>query len=328
MTHVQVLKEEASGKVNIAFARDVQQGLSASPKQIPSKYFYDNRGDSLFQQIMQMDEYYLTNCEFEILDNNKGKLFDHFYANKKPFELVEFGAGDGLKTKLLIGHFLENNAKFQYIPIDISQNALDLLASDLDNKFSRLEYSCLCGDYFECLSSLNGQDKRKAVLFLGSNIGNFSDQEAVAFLRQVRKNLSKGDFMLTGFDMMKDPDVILRAYNDPQGITADFNLNLLDRINRELGADFNPRMFRHYPVYDPVKGEARSYLVSLRAHSVYIEAINQEFQFEAWEAIYTEISRKYNLKQIHHLAELSGFRMVDNYIDGKKYFVDSLWRAE
>lgn len=330
MSRIQAAQEKLSyEKPTPSFAADVAKGLSSDPKYLLSKYFYDVKGDFLFRQIMQLDEYYLTPCEFEILEKHKDALLAYFNQGSIPFELVEFGAGDGFKTKILLRHFLESKANFEYIPIDISQNALDVLTADLDREFPSIKRTGLRGDYFECLSSLNDlYHKRKAVLFLGSNIGNFANDEAATFLKQVRENLNRGDMALIGFDMKKDPDVILKAYNDPYGVTAEFNMNLLDRINRELDANFDRRFFKHFSMYEPLTGEARSFLVSVCAQAVYVGAAEREFHFEAWEAIHTEISRKYTLAQIREMADAAGFRMVDNFFDEKKYFVDSLWRAE
>jgi len=330
MTRIQAASQNLSYRQQDSpFAIDVVKGLSSNPKYLQSKYFYDCKGDFLFRQIMQLEEYYLTACEYEILEKNKEAILDYFGREGSPFELVEFGAGDGLKTKVLLRHFLRHKARFEYIPIDISQNALDALIADLDREFPRLKRTGLRGDYFECLSTLNDlYHKRKAVLFLGSNIGNFSTAETAAFLKQARENLNCGDMVLTGFDLKKDPDAILKAYNDPYGVTAEFNLNLLDRINRELDADFDRKFFKHYAAYDPQSGEARSFLVSMRPQAVYIGVANREFHFEAWEAVHTEISRKYTLAQICEMAETAGFGVVDNFFDEKKYFVDSLWRAE
>jgi L-histidine Nalpha-methyltransferase len=311
------------------FAENVLIGLSASPKHISSKYFYDKKGDEIFQQIMNMPEYYPTDCELAIFNNHKKNLLKYFTGSRNFFDLIEFGAGDGMKTKVLLSHFTEQKANFKYLPIDISGNILSELKLDLQQKLPKLTVECLQGDYFETLAQLNlVDDRKKIVLFLGGNIGNFTPVGTVDFLRHLHQNLAKGDMLLTGFDLKKDPNVILEAYNDPHGITKAFNLNLLDRINKELGADFNLNKFRHYPFYDPVSGECRSYLISEEAQQVNVKSLDATFHFHAWEAIHTEISRKYDLHFIQSLADKTGFELVENFFDDNKYYLDSLWRVK
>jgi len=307
------------------FARDVLTGLSSRPKRLSSKYFYDERGDKLFQEIMQMPDYYLTNCEYEIFEKHHSEILQLFDA---PFHLLELGAGDGYKTKVLLQHFLEEQADFDYLPIDISQNVLDELEVDLKERWPKLAVQCQQGDYFEVLKSLSQYDKMsKVVLFLGSNIGNFEPKNAIRFLKELRASLRVGDQLLIGIDLKKDPDIILRAYNDPTGITAAFNLNLLHRINRELGGDFNVSQFRHWETYNPVTGATRSFLISQQEQDVEIESLKTTIHFEAWEAINMELSQKYSISEIEELATDAGFEVVQHFFDDRKYFVDSLWRV-
>ena len=309
------------------FAQDILSGLSDYPKHLSSKYFYDAAGDKIFQQIMNMPEYYLTKSEYEIFQNDKELILKHINPDKRKFQLIELGAGDGYKTKVLLEYFLKQKSDFEYIPIDISANVLTLLKNDLHNSFHELKVESLQGDYFHMLEKIGKNSHlRKLVMFLGSNIGNFSFDSAISFLKQVSKQLSKEDYFLIGIDLKKNPAVILSAYNDPAGITASFNKNLLIRINRELGADFVLDNFMHYPVYDPQTGECRSYLLSLKDQIVNIADLEQNFIFEKYESIHTEISRKYSLKEINILAEKSGFKVVKNFTDSNKYYVDSLWQ--
>lgn len=311
------------------FAREVMKGLSDTPKYLSSKYFYDEKGDYLFQKIMELDEYYLTGAEYEIIERQKGDLLQLFANGASRFSLIEFGAGDGLKTKVLLKHFLSQGADFKYVPIDISENVLDLLLTDLEKNLPGLEMEGLQGEYFQALVALGKTDTaRKVVLFLGSNIGNFLKPVAIKFLTRVAENLSKGDRLMIGADLKKDPEKILAAYNDSKGITRAFNLNLLERINRELDGDFMLDQFHHYPVYDPMTGEARSYLVSTVDQTVNISRINASFHFKAWEPIYMELSQKYDLDTLEELARESGFRILHNFYDSNKYFVDSVWEVE
>ncbi|MCZ6901144.1 MAG: L-histidine N(alpha)-methyltransferase [Bacteroidetes bacterium] len=309
------------------FAEDVRKGLSSSPKYLLSKYFYNQKGDKLFKQIMALDEYYITNSEFEIFNSSKEgflKLFNP--QNRLGFQIIEFGAGDGQKTKVLLKHFLKEAAKFKYIPIDISGNALKSLVEDLKNNFPQLEVDGIQDDYFKALKKLNLEGNiRKVVLFLGSNIGNFPDGQAIDFLKKLSFNLSEEDLVMIGFDLKKDPSTILSAYDDKKGVTREFNLNLLKRINQELGGKFDLNTFKHFPSYDPVSGALKSYLISRIRQTVRVEALDQEFNFLPWEPIATELSQKFNMVDVENLAIKSGFRIKENYYDSHSYFVDSIW---
>jgi len=319
---------ENKTKINEVFANDVLQGLSANPKFLSSRYFYDERGDALFQEIMRMPEYYLTRCEYEILQDKKETILRIFSKDGLPFRLIEFGAGDGTKTKLLLKHFLEKKARFRYLPIDISENVLNLLKDELNNRFPELEVDPLQGEYFKALGALNTEENaRKIVLFLGSNIGNFRPSDADKFLKEMASNLNSGDLLFIGFDLKKDPAIILDAYNDKAGITKAFNLNLLTRINNELGANFNIAAFQHFPTYDPQSGEMKSYLISTAQQEVYVEALERRFSFEAWESVHTEVSQKYDLHQIAAMASRAGFKPVENLFDKQGYYVDSVWEV-
>lgn len=314
--------------MNEQFARDVMHGLSDKPKYLSSKYFYDQKGDKLFQQIMELDEYYLTRCEYEILQNHKAEILDEITSKSSSFDLIEFGAGDGKKTKILLEYFLNQAADFHYMPIDISQNALSLLADDLKERLPELPLETLQGEYFEVLSKLEvAPDRAKVILFLGSNIGNFLRPVAQEFLAQLAKVLNQGDMLLLGVDLVKEPTLIARAYNDSQGITGVFNKNILARINRELGGNFDLDAFLHYPLYNPLTGTARSFLISKVAQTVSIGKLNAQFHFGAWEPIHTEYSHKYRLDELNELADGSGFETVSNYFDSKGYFTDALWKV-
>lgn len=316
--------------LNDTFATDVIEGLSSSPKFLPSRYFYDEKGDAIFQQIMNMPSYYLTRSEYEIFDTHKNALLELFGAQEHAFHLIEFGAGDGYKTKVLLEHFLAQEAKFRYLPIDISENVLNLLADDLQVNFPQLEVEPLANEYFEALDILNKQKRteRKVILFLGSNIGNFLHEEAIDFLRQMCSHLNSGDLLLIGFDLKKDPQIILDAYNDKGGITRDFNLNLLDRINTEFDGNFDTSKFMHSPTYNPLTGATKSYLVSTEDQEVKLEKLGQTFSFEAWEAIDMEISQKYGLSDIKRLAKEAGFEVSSNFFDKNRNFVDSVWTVK
>lgn len=306
------------------FAQDVIEGLTATPKKLPSKYFYDEKGDRLFQQIMNLDEYYLTKSEYAILDTYKGQLLSLFSDQTDKFNVVEFGAGDGYKTKVLLKHFLQEKANFKYVPIDISGNVLRILESSLKEEMPSLEVNYIEDHYFKALKKLEKNGTRNVVLFLGSNIGNFTGDQAYKFLNGLYDGLHKGDLLLIGFDLKKDPSVILKAYDDSEGITRAFNFNLLDRINKELGADFDLTKFKHFPSYNPQSGTTESFLISKVRQTVSVG--EHEIEFHPWESIHMEISQKYSMPDVSSMALRSGFTIAQNFYDEKSYFVNSVWR--
>lgn len=308
------------------FRADILRGLNQENKKLPSKYFYDKIGDRLFQAIMKMPEYYLTNCELDIFKNKTSEIAEVIMHNHTPFDLIELGAGDATKSVYLLQHLLEKKAAFSYLPIDISENILSELVQQMETKLPQLSVVPMQGDYFEMLEQATKQsENRKVVLFLGGNIGNMEADEALFFCKKLHSKLHPGDMVLMGFDLKKNPHTILAAYNDSEGITAAFNVNLLNRINRELHADFKIENFQHYPIYDPVSGACRSYLVSICKQKVTID--DEVIDFEANELIDMEISQKFTTEQIHHLMHHSGFQSLKNISDSKKWFIDAIWMA-
>ena len=309
--------------MNEQFKKDVLAGLSSSPKFLSSKYFYDEIGDELFVQIMNMPEYYLTNSEFEIFSTKSNELINAFDVNENEvFELIELGAGDGTKTKELLKELINSEYNFKYVPIDISQHALDNLEETLAKELPDLEVEKQQGDYFGVLSSLKERKSKKVVLFLGSNIGNLTDDLSANFLNQLNNSLNKNDVLLLGVDLIKPVEVVLPAYNDTAGITSKFNLNLLHRMNKELGANFNINQFKHDPCYTEEEGIAKSYLTSKIDQIVEVKAINKQFKFIAGEKIHTEISRKYNDEIISNILEETSFNIKTRITDTKEYFAD------
>jgi dimethylhistidine N-methyltransferase len=309
------------------FAEDVLRGLSSTPKQLSSKYFYDDEGSRLFREIMRLPEYYPTRAELKIFTEQTEAIRDAFVTAADAIDLIELGAGDGTKTAVLIEHFLKSGIDFTYSPIDISREANDALSERFTAKFPELRINPHTGDYFKVLTSLrNGSSRRKVLMFLGSNIGNFQRTEAVDFFRQLRAVMNANDRLFIGFDMQKDPRVIVNAYDDERGVTAAFNLNLLARINRELGADFDLDKFSHYAQYRPIECAARSFLISRAKQTVHIGALNRSFEIEQWEAIFMEISQKYTRAMIEELAAESGFEIETDFFDEENFYTDSFWR--
>ncbi|MGD9347011.1 MAG: L-histidine N(alpha)-methyltransferase [Candidatus Aminicenantes bacterium] len=310
-----------------AFASDVLVGLSQTPKKLASRYFYDEKGSRLFQKIMDLPEYYLTACELDILNSHTDEFSS--LMEGESFNLVELGAGDGRKTSILLEHFLKKKFNFQYIPIDISEASMQALARLLNAKFPELSANGIVAEYFDGLKWLNYMNSRRnMVLFLGSNLGNFDKAHARAFLHNLWNALNDGDFAVIGFDLKKDIDLMLKAYSDVEGITAEFNLNLLRRINRELGGDFDLTKFQFHSSYDVFTGAMESYLVSKEKQTVFIKELSQTFSFDAWEPIHTEYSYKYLESDITDLADETGFVIEKQLYDSKKYFVDSIWRVQ
>jgi len=309
------------------FSSDVLVGLSRSHKELPSRYFYDEKGSRLFQMITELPEYYLTKCENEILNTQKNKISS--LMEGQIFNLVELGAGDGRKTSILISHFLKKKLKFKYIPIDISESAMKSLIHFMNKKFPNLTTEGIVAEYFDGVKWLNQlNSNRNIVLFLGSNLGNFNRINSNVFLHNLWNSLNSGDYVIIGFDLKKKIDIMLKAYNDSKGITSEFNLNLLHRINQELGGNFDLENFRHYASYDVFTGAMESYLVSLRQQTVFIKEIGQTFSFEPWEPIHTEYSYKYLESDVEKLAADTGFIIQEQLFDSKKYFLDSIWLVQ
>lgn len=309
------------------FAEDVLHGLTSTPKRLSSKYFYDDEGSRLFQEIMKLPEYYPTRAEYKLFTDQTDQIANAFVDGAEGIDLIELGAGDGTKTAVLIEHLLKQNIDFTYAPIDISKEACDALSSKFNSKFPELKIEPHHGDYFKILDSLNnGNGRRKVILFLGSNIGNFNRDEAVDFFLHLRSVMNHEDRLFIGFDMQKDPRVIVSAYDDAAGVTAAFNLNLLRRINRELGANFVVENFSHYAQYRPVECAARSFLISREKQTVHVAALSRNFEFEQWEPIFMEISQKYTAAMISDLAAASGFETAVTFLEKENFYCDSLWR--
>ncbi len=311
---------------NEQFLKDVLSGLSDKPKHLDSKYFYNDKGDKLFQEICTLPEYYLTLAERNIFEHQWEIILQIFSDDGLSFNLIELGSGDGAKTRELIAKFLNKQKNFVYTPIDISPDILQQLELEFKADFPKLKIDCAPGDYFGALHAMNNTTcDKKALLFLGSTIGNYNYDNAVLFLKRIREELNQGDNILIGFDLKKDPYVILQAYNDKHGITRKFNLNLLHRINSELHADIDVDAFYHYPTYNPSSGEAKSYLISERDQTVTIRG--ETVFFARHEPVFMEVSRKFSLEEIESMARDSGFKVVTHLFDENQYFTDSIWKV-
>ncbi|MDT7604306.1 MAG: hypothetical protein QOF61_2303 [Acidobacteriota bacterium] len=309
-----------------SFAADVALGLTSRPKQLFPKYFYDELGSHLFEAICLLPEYYLTRAEDEILSHRAGEIASALGG--EPLTLVEFGSGSSTKTRHLIDALLRRQSELLYLPVDISVSALEAAADALLETYPRLRVEAYAGDYDAALARLK-HDKsargRTLALFLGSNIGNFDTADAESFLRRVCTVLRAGDALLLGADLKKDAGSLEAAYDDALGVTAAFNLNLLARINRELGANFDPRSFRHVAAYNERAGRVEMYLESTRAQVVNVAAVSLEVRFAAGERIHTENSYKYAPAELDALAAHAGFARGRAWLDAAERFSSNLF---
>jgi L-histidine Nalpha-methyltransferase len=310
--------------IRARFLWDVLEGLGRPRKAIPSLWFYDARGSELFQRIMALDAYYPTRIEHEILARHAGEITAPLGGG--PCTVVDLGAGDGTKTRLLLAPLHGRCTRAGYAPIDISSAALADVSARTASTFPRLRITPVQAEYFDGLRALHHLDAGKLlVLFLGSNIGNLETPEAVAFLRTMRTALRPGDHVLVGFDLLKDLRVLRAAYDDEAGVTAAFNLNLLARINRELDGGFDLDAFEHVATFDPARPAMESWLRSRRRQRVRVAG--RSFTFEAGESIHTEISCKYREEDVTAFAVAAGFHEVGRFRDRKSWFADALWRV-
>jgi L-histidine N-alpha-methyltransferase len=319
------LRRAPEERARRTFAEDVRAGLTARPKVLLPKYFYDDLGSRLFEAITALPEYYLTRAEAEILREH-GREIAGFL--KGPVRLVELGSGDGQKTRLLIEALLARQEGLEYLPVDISEAAVEASARVLLAAYPDLRVTGYVGEYHQALQALRGERERPSartlVLFLGSTLGNLDPEDRPALLRDVRGLLAPGEAFLLGVDLKKPEDVLIPAYDDPLGVTAAFNLNLLGRINRELGGELDLAAFRHRALYNREAGRIEMHLESRRAQTVAIRALGIEVPFEQGETIHTESSYKFDLAQVAALAAGTGFDLTRTWTDPGGRFASNL----
>ena len=320
-----VLHEAAAAVRRDDFANDVRRGLGEFPKQLPPKYFYDALGSALFEAITELPEYYLTRAETEILEREAAHIVATALAEKTSLELIELGSGSARKTRAVLDAAFAGCEQVSYKPIDISPSALRASAIALLGDYPRLEVEAFADDYFAVLDSGRLRTQSRAlVLFLGSNVGNYEPATALSLLRAIGAELKAGDGILMGYDLKKDPAVLELAYNDPTGVTAAFNRNVLGRINRELGGEFDLDAFRHVARYSPARSSVDSFLVAERSMRVRVAAAGIEVRFSAFEAIHTESSYKFDETDAARLAERAGLRVTHTWRDPGGRFALSL----
>ena len=305
------------------FAQDVARGLTAPQKWLPPKYFYDERGSQLYERICALPEYYLYRAELEILSTYAAEI----HAEIGHLALVEFGSGSATKTRHLLSAYEWAGQPFRYCPVDISREVLWDTANRLLQEYSRIEIRAMHADFAgqpEVIQAFRLE--RKAVAFFGSSLGNFTPGESVEFLRRTAAIMGAGDVFLLGIDLKKSPAFLVPAYDDAQGVTAAFNLNILHRINRELGGRFDPQSFEHLALYNDAQGRIEMHLRSRQAQRVPIVKIEQVVSFGKDETIHTESSYKYTVDEVRDLGYQADLALRRTWFDARRYFLLALFR--
>jgi dimethylhistidine N-methyltransferase len=308
-----------------AYAEEVRDGLTTYPKSLPCKLFYDRRGSALFEEITRLPEYYLTRTELEILHRRSGEIARAAGAG---ITVVELGAGTAAKTCTLLHALSKRQIRVPYFPVDISPAALNEARERVEAQCPRVSVRPVVADFSRGFGFLRDIPDRKLVLYLGSSIGNFDSPAAVRMLTQIRTQLAAEDALLLGTDLVKDQSILLPAYSDAQGITEQFNKNMLCRLNRELGADFDLSCFRHIACWNPQQSRMEIYLESLRPQTVSIPLLNLRVGFADGERIHTENSYKYTLGMVRNMLKPAGFALSRTWFDRRKWFAVHLARVK
>lgn len=297
--------------------RDIILGLTHSPKSLPPQYFYDRHGSELFEQICELPEYYPTRTETQILQQYASEISQMTGA----CELVELGSGSSTKTRLLLDAYQALGNKLKYIPIDVSGEMLIQSARQLQQEYPEIYIQGLVGTYAQALDRLKPTAlPSRMIFFLGSSLGNFTLQESRRFFSQIKGALNVGDYFLLGVDLQKPKHILEAAYNDEQGVTAQFNLNMLVHLNQRFGGNFNTQLFEHWAFYDEQLNQIEMHLRCLQSHTVALKALKLEVSLEAGESIRTEISRKFNLTLIQEELQAQDFKTLAVWSDRKQWF--------
>jgi dimethylhistidine N-methyltransferase len=309
------------------FKNDVLLGLSnKKQKSIPSKYLYDDIGSELFERITLQPEYYPTKTEIKLLDKYAYEAIRHIH---KEIILIELGSGSSKKTKYLFNEIMKKQNHLYYFPIDISFNFLNSTVSNIENTIMNIIVKGIPSDYINGISHCNNilfennielKKVCRLIVFLGSSIGNFEIEEARNFLKDIRFQITNDDYLLIGFDLDKDISLLESAYNDREGVTAMFNLNLLNRINKELGGNFIIKNFSHRSFYNKEKKRIEMHIISGKKQQVFITSLNKHFNFEKDETIHTENSYKYSLKDVDRLISRAGFTIEKEFYDENSWY--------
>ncbi|HEX8171715.1 MAG TPA: L-histidine N(alpha)-methyltransferase [Thermoanaerobaculia bacterium] len=305
-----------------AFADDVRRGLTGSPKSLPPRWFYDDVGSALFDAICFLPEYYVMRAEAEVLREHAREIAA---ACGEVARIIELGSGAARKTRILFDALPPRAV--EYVPVDVDAAMLERSSRELLGDYAQLRITALCADFTQpadALAHLESASGRTLVLFLGSTIGNLDPDEAASMLRGLRASLARGDALLLGADLRKPRTILEPAYDDALGVTAAFNRNLLQRMNRELDADFDLGAFAHLARYDEALGRIEMHLVSERAQRVRIGALDLDVDFARGESIHTESSYKHDEATLRALADASGFSIERRWSDARGWFADVL----
>ena len=297
------------------YAEEVAEGLLSEPKTLPCKLFYDAAGSAIFEEITDLPEYYLTRTELAILRDHS----DEMARVIGPVTVVELGAGTATKTGTLLEALARRQMRVSYVPVDISPAALRE-ARDRVSQLGSISVRPVVADFSEGFGFLKNIPGRKLVLYLGSSIGNFTPTEAVNMLLQIRAELEAEDALLLGTDLVKDKSILVPAYDDAQGVTERFDKNILCRLNKELGANFDLDSFHHIALWNKRQSRMEIYLESLRPQNVVLGALNLRVRFAEGERIHTENSYKYTMKMVREMLTSSGFALERSWYDERKWF--------
>lgn len=296
---------------------DVIKGLTQKPKSLPPKYFYDDKGSQLFEEICHLPEYYLTRTETAILKQYASDIAKLTGA----CELVELGSGSSTKTRILLDAYQALDYPLNYIPIDVSAGILESSARELLLEYPRLHIHGLVSTYELALKRLTHTSlPSRVICFIGSTLGNLSPEECDEFLSQITQALEVGEYFLLGFDLQKPKHVLEAAYNDTQGVTAAFNLNMLHHLNQRFAGNFDINQFEHWAFYNESENQIEMHLKSLKAQTVELRALNLTVEFAEEETILTEISRKFNLDTIKQQFQARGLVPIQHWTDAKQWF--------
>lgn len=315
---------EQTKELEYSLGKDIKEGLSQCQKKIPSKYFYDDHGSQLFEQICELPEYYPTRTEAGILRD---------YAEEIALitgncELVELGSGSSTKTRLLLDAYNQNHEVFKYMPIDVSAGILRESAIQLKQDYSSIKIQGLVGTYDQALSQLMPSSwPARMIFFLGSSVGNFSEIDYENFLTKIAQILEKGDYFLLGIDLQKPKAIIEAAYNDSQGVTANFNLNMLEHLNCKFQGNFDVNYFKHQAIYNEKKQQIEMYLISEKAQEITLKQLDLKVELKKDERILTEISRKFDVETTQHLLAAKKLNPVKVFTDKNNWFALILCQA-
>ncbi|OQX97426.1 MAG: hypothetical protein B6I24_08935 [Bacteroidetes bacterium 4572_128] len=309
------------------FEKSIKYSLTSKNKFIDHKFTYDKTGDKLYEELMQNDKYYLAKKEIEIIANNKELILNSINKNQENFNLIDLGSGSGEKTEILINYFLSKNANFTYLPVDFSKNSLDKLKKKLMGNYPKLQINPINDDYFKALSLINKKYKgQKIIVFFGGNIGNLKNENRITFFKKLNNVLNINDLIINGFDLIKNPKIIVNAYNS--NLFSKCQANIIDILNKKLELNINKDNFEYFSSYNPISGMVDFNIISKIKQNIYIKKIDFILKLRQWEVINCGHSKKFTMQVIEELANISGFKIKETLLDKEKYYANSIWQIE